>query len=138
MSPAQSAFAAYQNALADKDVDRFVALFAEDVLLFDVWDAWSMSGREAWRSAVQDWFGSLGAEGVGVEFETVNEVATESLIAVSAYVTYTALSAEGERLRSNRERQTWVLSLVGEAWKIVHCHNSLPIAMATGKPLSGE
>ena len=138
MSPAERALAAYTKAVAEKDVELLVGLFDEQVLLFDVWDQWSISGKAAWRSAVEEWLGSLGSDRVLVEFETVQETVSDGLVCASAFVTYTAFSLDGTRLRSHKERQTWVLSLKEEGWRVVHCHNSVPFGMETGKPLSRE
>lgn len=138
MSPVESVFETFKSAVAEKNVDRLVDLYEEKVLLFDTWDAWSMSGREAWRSAVSEWFGSLGGERLTVEFEPIKEVATETLISVSGFVTYTALSTEGAKLRSNKERLTWILLRKPEGWRIAHCHNSLPLDFRTGKARSND
>lgn len=52
---------------------------------------------------------------------------------VSAAATYTAFSANHEKLRSLVNRMTMVLELHGPEWLIVHEHSSLPLDMNTGQ-----
>lgn len=129
MNPVESLLANFKSALAEKNVDALVDLYDEDILLFDTWDQWSMAGKGIWRSLVEGWFGSLGSESVTADFEIVQELASETLISLAAFVTFTAVSAEGEKLRSNKERITWILVLKAEGWKISHAHNSIPAEM---------
>jgi ketosteroid isomerase-like protein len=39
----------YKAAVKAKDVDAFVALYDQDVRVFDLWGVWSYQGVEAWR-----------------------------------------------------------------------------------------
>lgn len=64
--PVAAALASYQRAVHAKDMDGFLELFANDAVVFDAWDAWEYE-LGAWRTMVQDWFGSLGSEKVLVE-----------------------------------------------------------------------
>ena len=45
--PIQQVFDAYKAADFAKDVDTFVALYHEDVCVFDMWGMWSYNGIEA-------------------------------------------------------------------------------------------
>ena len=62
---------AYRDAVHAKDVDAFVALYDEDVRVFDMWGRWSYEGAGAWREVAVEWFGSLGSERVAVELQDV-------------------------------------------------------------------
>lgn len=118
---------AYAGAVRAKDVDAFVALYADDVRNFDLWERWSYDGSESWRGMVTEWFGSLGDDVVAVEFDEVRTEAGDDVAAVSAFTTYRALSPAGEELRSMNNRLTWVLRKdPGGGWKIVHEHTSAP------------
>ena len=118
---------AYAAAVRAKDADAFLALYADDVRNFDLWSVWSYDGKDALRGMVEDWFGSLGADVVAVEFDEVRTQAGEDVGAVSAFLTYRGLSAEGEELRSMNNRLTWVLRKDGDGrWKIAHEHTSAP------------
>jgi ketosteroid isomerase-like protein len=49
---------AYVAAVRAKDVDAFLALYAEDVRTFDLWSVWTYDGKDALREMVEEWFGS--------------------------------------------------------------------------------
>jgi uncharacterized protein (TIGR02246 family) len=117
----------YAAAVRAKDVDAFVDLYADDVRTFDLWSVWSYDGKDALRGMVAEWFGSLGTDTVEVEYEEVRAQTGEDVAALSAFLTYRGLSAEGEELRSMNNRLTWVLQKEGDgAWKIAHEHTSAP------------
>ena len=71
MSEVESLLDAYRDAVHAKDVDAFLAIFADDVRVFDMWSTWSHDGIDAWRAMAEDWFGSLGDERVRVDFDDV-------------------------------------------------------------------
>lgn len=123
----------YTAAVYAKDVDAFVALYAPDILAFDMWGAWTYEGVAAWRNMVEGWFGSLGAERVVVDFRDAQTAVSGDLAVVHAFVTYKAVSADGEALRSMDNRITATLRQTGAGWKIFHQHSSSPIDPATTK-----
>ena len=125
---------AYIAAVRAKDVDAFVALFDEEVRVFDMWGRWSYDGAGEWREMASEWFGSLGSEQVAVDFRDVQTIAGEGVAAASAFVTFKALSADGDELRAMNNRLTWVLRKTDDgAWKVVHEHTSAPIDFETSK-----
>jgi uncharacterized protein (TIGR02246 family) len=124
---------AYKAAVHAKDVDAFMALFDDDVRIFDMWGRWSYDGAAAWRAMAADWFGSLGGERVAVDFDEVQTLVAGDLAVASAFVTFTGLSADGRKLRSLNNRLTWALRLQAGTWKVVHEHTSAPVAHETGK-----
>ncbi len=124
----------YKSAAFEKDVDAFVALFDENVRVFDMWGRWSYDGAGEWHAMVSEWFGSLGDERVAVEFEDVQTVTGDGVAAAHAFVTFTGFSADGAELRSMNNRLTWVLRKAADgAWKVVHEHTSAPIDFETAK-----
>jgi uncharacterized protein (TIGR02246 family) len=125
---------AYGAAVQAKDVDAFVALYDEDVRVFDMWGRWSYDGLDAWRAMASEWFGSLGEESAGVEFQDVQTVVGDGVAAAHAFVTFKGLSADGEELRAMSNRLTWALRTAGDgAWKVVHEHSSAPIDFESAK-----
>jgi uncharacterized protein (TIGR02246 family) len=125
---------AYRAAVHAKDVDGFVALYDEDVSVFDMWGRWSYDGSDAWRGLVAEWFGSLGSEQVVVELQDVQTIVGGGVAVAHAFVTFKALSAEGEELRAMNNRLTWGLRETGVGeWKIVHEHTSAPVDFETAK-----
>lgn len=124
---------AYKAAVLAKDVDAFVALYDEDVRVFDMWSEWSHNGTRAWREVVMNWFGSLGTERVSVDVSDVQIIGAHDVAVVHAFVTYRGLSAEGEVLRAMHNRLTLALEQHGGTWRIVHEHTSAPVNSETSK-----
>src|SRR5262249_25371966 len=84
----------YAGSVRAKDVDRFVALYDDDVRVFDMWGHWSYDGAAPWREMATEWFGSLASEQVAVEFQDLQTVVGADVAVASAFVTYKGLSAE--------------------------------------------
>jgi uncharacterized protein (TIGR02246 family) len=133
--PIMQVLEAYKAAVFAKDIDAFTALYDRDVRVFDMWAVWAYEGVEAWRGMVADWFGSLGAERVGVDVDAVRMTAADDVAVVHAFVTYRGLSSEGKELRAMQNRLTWTLRERGGAWKIVHEHTSAPVDHETLKAI---
>lgn len=118
---------AYAAAVRAKDVDAFLGLYADDVRTFDLWQEWTYDGKEALRRMVEEWFGSVGTDTIVVEFDAVRVETGSDVAGVSAFTTFSGISAEGEALRSMNNRLTWVLRREADgSWKIVHEHTSAP------------
>lgn len=124
---------AYKAAVNAKDVETFVSLYDQDVVVFDMWGEWSYKGVEAWRKMVVDWFGSLGSERVIVEANDVQVIAENNIAIIHAFVAFKGVSAEGEELRTMQNRFTWILQNRKGAWKIIHEHTSAPVDFETSK-----
>ena len=124
---------AYAAAVRAKDAEAFLSLYADDVRSFDLWSVWSYDGKPAYRAMVEHWFSSPDtAAQVAVEFDDVRVEEGEGVAAVSAFVIFRGLDAEGNEERSMNNRLTWILRRDGDGWKIVHEHTSAP-AGAEGK-----
>ncbi|MBC7990165.1 MAG: nuclear transport factor 2 family protein [Luteimonas sp.] len=117
----------YKAAVRAKNVDAFLAIYDDDVHVFDMWSTWSLRGIEAWRAMAVGWFSSLGTEHVVVSADEAQTTEIGQLLVGHAILTYTAMSAEGKELRSLDNRVTMALRRTGSAWKIFHEHTSAPI-----------
>jgi uncharacterized protein (TIGR02246 family) len=125
---------AYGAAVYEKDVEAFVALYDEDVRVFDLWGSWSYDGAGPRRQMVTEWFGSLGSERVAVESEDVQTTIGDDVAVMHAFLTFKGLSADGEELRAMNNRLTWALRRTGNgSWKVVHEHTSAPADFETSK-----
>jgi len=131
--PVRDALARYSAAACDKDVEAFVALYTDDVHVFDMWNSWELRGIDAWRGMATGWFSSLGDERVVVKASDVVSSATGDMALGHATLTYTAVSAEGKELRSLDNRITLAMRRTGSVWKIFHEHTSGPIDHQTMK-----
>jgi ketosteroid isomerase-like protein len=115
-----------------KDVDAFVAIYDQNVRIFDTWQ-WSYDGVEAWRTMATEWFGSPGDEQVAVEHTDVRIVVGDGVAVAYAYTRFTGLSATGEELRAMENRLTWALRKSDEGWKVVHEHTSALASFESGR-----
>jgi uncharacterized protein (TIGR02246 family) len=125
--------AAYTAAVLDQDAEALLSLYDDDVRVFDLWSEWTYEGKEAWRRAIGEWFGSLGEQKVGVGFDDVRSSVADDVASVHAIITYRELDAAGNEVGSMQNRLTWVLQRRGDRWLIVHEHTSAPIDGETSK-----
>jgi uncharacterized protein (TIGR02246 family) len=123
----------YVAAVYDKDEAAFLALYDEEVVVFDMWDQWSCKGREAWSGMVKSWFGSHGNESVRVIFTCEMCVVDDDWAVWCGIVRYAGLSAEGAELRAMENRISWSLRRRDDRWLIVHEHSSSPADFKTMK-----
>ena len=117
----------YRTSVLNKDIEGLMALYGREIQAFDTWDRWAFVGLEQWREMNVNWFRSVGDDRDRVDFEDVTILPGESVGAVIATVTYSAVSTAGEVLRLMKTRLTWVAKRDGGVWKIVHQHASVPI-----------
>ena len=120
-------FEGYKTAVFEKNVEAFLALYDENIHLFDMWEKWSYNGKDAWREMVSNWFGSLGDEKVVVDFDSLTVTATNEIAVVHTFVTYKAVTSNGNELRSMNNRLTAALKKSNGTWKIFHEHSSAPL-----------
>jgi ketosteroid isomerase-like protein len=125
----------YKSAVFAKDVAAFVALYDDNVRVFDMWGTWSYNGIAAWRAVVTGWFESLGSERVRVEFSDPQVRVAHDLAVVHVFVVYRGLSAEGAELRSMTNRMTLALRRTAGVWKAVHEHTSAPLDHESAKAI---
>lgn len=124
---------AYIAAVYAKDLQAFLALYDEDVVVFDAWDQWIYRGRAAWSAMVKNWFDSLGEESVRVSISPVFSHAEGDLGTLCAIVRYAGLNAAGEELRALENRHSWTLKRRESGWVILHEHSSSPADFKTMK-----
>ena len=131
--PVHQALARYSAAAYEKDVDAFVSLYSDELHVFDMWNSWELRGIDAWRAMAAGWFSSLGEERVVVKARDVVATVSGELAMGHATLSYTAISADGQELRSLDNRITLAMRRAGNAWKIFHEHTSGPIDHKTMK-----
>ncbi len=125
--PIAQVLEAYRSAVYAKDVAAFMRLYDPGVRVFDTWGIWSYQGNEALQRAIEGWFTSLGTEKVKVSFDEVQTSVGRELAIVSAIVTYAAVSAQCDLLRTMQNRLSWGLRTSGHVPRIVHEHTSAPV-----------
>jgi len=133
MSDVSELLTVYSESAYAKDIDRFMTNYADDVRVFDLWGSWEIRGAATWREGIAGWFDSLGDDRVVVEFDDVEVAVSGELATLSAFVTYSAEAASGERIRQMTNRLSWTLSRQDGAWRVTHEHTSAPVDAETGK-----
>jgi ketosteroid isomerase-like protein len=128
-------FDSFSNAVYRKDIESYLSLYDENVLIFDTWQQWSYKGLSAWRKMVENWFASLGTDRDRVSFRDSNIHTVGDLAYLTAIARFTAISKDGEELRFLDNRFTLIICNKDNAWKIVHQHTSGPIDFTTMKVL---
>ncbi|HEY1928998.1 MAG TPA: SgcJ/EcaC family oxidoreductase [Caulobacteraceae bacterium] len=131
----EAVMAEYASGVLAKAPSRVAALYAPDVRVFDAWGVWNYDDREAWSRNLQEWLGSLGDERVQVGLDDVRIVQSAEAGSVSAIVTYSAVDAAGDVVRSMQNRLSWFLTKTDGRWVIVHEHTSAPIDFESQKAM---
>ena len=130
--PLRQALAAYQSAVLAKDVDAFVAIYADDAQIFELWGTWEHD-IASWRAMAQGWFAFLGESRCVVEAHEVRTQVSGDMALLTASLTYRAVDAAGAAQRALDNRLSWVLRQRGGRWRVVHEHTSAPLAHEDGK-----
>jgi uncharacterized protein (TIGR02246 family) len=131
-SPIRAALAAYQAAVLAKDVEAFVAIYADDARIFELWGTWEHD-IASWREMAKGWFAFLGDQRSVVTAHDVCTQVSGDMAMLSASLTYAAVDAGDQPLRSLDNRLTWVLRQRDGRWQVVHEHTSVPLAHEDGK-----
>lgn len=132
-TPIAEVLRAYADCVLRKDAAGFSALYDDDVEVFDAWDTWRLQGRAAMRGMASAWFGAMGDNRVEVTFAGVQAHAGTDLAALSALVTYTAVTADGTVVGSRPNRMSMVLRRTPDGWRVVHEHTSVPVGFTSGQ-----
>ena len=122
----------YQAAVLAKDVDAFMAVYADDLQVFELWATWTHD-HASWREMATGWFAFLGTERCVVEAADVRVRASGAMALLTATLTYRAVDASGRELRSLDNRLSWVLREAGGRWQVMHEHTSVPLAHESAK-----
>jgi uncharacterized protein (TIGR02246 family) len=134
-TPITTLFENYTSAVLDKDIERFLGLYADDTLVFDAWGMWEFAGVDAWRPMVTAWFESLGDKLCQARFTEVVATVRDDLATAHAAVRYAEVTVDGTEVDSMMNRMTVVLETRDGEWKITHEHTSMPLDMETMKGL---
>ena len=126
----------YKSSVYEKDVEKFLSIYANDILIYDCWSNWECRGISHWRSEVEEWFNGLIADGVSLTVDFNDLVIEENMNLAFVYcsLTFHAHNVEsGEKLRHLTNRFTFGLKKVNDSWIITHEHSSIPLNKDTGE-----
>ena len=133
-APIRQVLAGYQSAVLAKDVDAFVALYADDALIYELWGTWTHD-IASWREMAKGWFAFLGDGTSKVEANDVRVTVSGDMALLTAFLTYRGFDGAGVEQRSLDNRLSWVLRRQAGRWQVLHEHTSVPIAHEDGKGL---
>lgn len=134
-APVARLMAAYSAAVQARDINAFMRLYAAQARVFDAWGVWAYEDNAAWQLAVEGWFASHPGGRLQARFGDVQSLLTPGLALLSAVVTYSVVSAQGEPLNTVHNRLSWVLRPAAQGLKIVHEHTSAPIGFDDQKAI---
>ncbi|PPA69370.1 YybH family protein [Jeotgalibacillus proteolyticus] len=136
MNKVQDVLENYKSAIYERDVEKFISSYSDDVHIYDSWGHWEWKGISLWKDNVVEWFNGLKEEGylLKVEFTDVTIEENNDLAFVHCAVTFAGYTEQsGEKSRQMTNRFTFGLKKQNDSWLISHEHSSLPINMDTGK-----
>jgi uncharacterized protein (TIGR02246 family) len=121
----------WSEAARSKDIDRLMALYAPDIVYFDVVPPLHFTGSAAVQGNFLRWFDAYQGA-IGQEIRDVQIVASGDLA-----VAHMLIGASGT-LKNGREVSYWVRATIccqraDDRWVIRHEHVSLPMDMASGR-----
>ena len=119
------------RAVRDRDVERSLARYAPDVLVFDLVKPLQHEGSASLRKRLQDWFSSFDGP-IGYELCAVDVVAGEDVSYAHSLNHVKGRTAGGDEL------DMWWRSTLGlrkrdGRWQVCHSHTSVPFDMETAK-----
>ena len=114
-----------------KDVDGATAMFADDVVTFDVVEPLVHLGVQSVRQRTTDWFATFDGS-IGYELHDVRVAADEHVAFASCLYRVSGKLHAGEEL-GMWVRATFCLHRIDGEWQITHEHDSVPFDPATGK-----
>jgi uncharacterized protein (TIGR02246 family) len=128
-SEVQALLAEWSEAIRAKDIDRLMALYAPDIVYFDVVPPLQCTGSAAVRRNFLRWFDAWETD-IGVDIRDMQIVAGPD-VAVAFLLHHTSGT-----LKNGREVGYWVRATVccqqsDHRWVIAHEHVSLPVDVAS-------
>ena len=117
-----------------KDVDGATALFADDVVTFDVVAPLKHVGAERVRQRTRDWFATFDGP-IGYELHDVRVAVDEHVAFASCVYKVSGKLYSGDEL-GMWVRATFCFHQIDGEWRITHEHDSVPFDPSTGQALT--
>ncbi|WPN46092.1 MULTISPECIES: YybH family protein [unclassified Pseudomonas] len=129
----QNLIDSYRQAVMAKDVDRVMALYADDIVSFDAVKALQFKGKEAYRAHWQECMEMCPGPHL-FEFHEVS-IETSETLAFAHWLAHCGGTNDKGETQACWMRVSACYRQDGGLWQIVHEHWSSPFDMQTGAPL---
>ena len=117
-----------------KDADGATAMFAHEVVTFDVVAPLQHVGVESVRQRTRDWFATFDGA-IGYEMHDLRVAADEHVAFASCVYQVSGTLHSGDELGMS-VRATFCLHRIDGEWRITHEHDSVPFDPSTEKALT--
>jgi ketosteroid isomerase-like protein len=118
------------EAMGARNIERVMALYAADVVYFDLVPPLRYTGADALRARFLDWF-SRWQSPIGQEIHELN-VAVDEHVAAAHMLIRTSGTLRDGRTLGYFVRVSNICRRSDQRWVIVHEHVSLPVDLARG------
>ena len=133
MSELREIFDRGERAFNEHDVDAVMALYAPDVVAYDIVPPLQYVGKDAYRKDYEQFLAQYQGP-IEVEYRDVHIVAGENVAFAAAVERITGTMKNGQK-STMWARGTAGYKKVNGAWLDVHDHISVPTDFETGKSL---
>ena len=120
------------RAIRAKDVAAVLAVYAPDVLSFDLIDPLRHTGREAIRTRLEAWLSQFREGPIGFEVRDLAVTAGGDVAFCHSLNRVDATTTDGQRI-DMFWRATSCFRRVDGRWMVTHEHSSVPFDMESGK-----
>ena len=128
-APIRASMDAWIEAVHAKDLDKLMALYAPDVLVFDLVAQLSCSGAENYRQHYAGWFSAWRGP-IRCERRELSITAGEDIAFACCLTHNSGVTAGGQKM-DHWVRVTIGFRKIDGAWKVTHEHVSAPFDMDT-------
>lgn len=119
------------EAVRNKDIDKAIAHYADDVVLFDVIGPLQQKGAKMLRQRLKDWFSSF--EGaIGFEIKDLNMAIGDKAGFCYSFNHVSATTKYGGKL-DMWWRETLGWQKINGQWLVTQAHSSVPFDATNGK-----
>jgi uncharacterized protein (TIGR02246 family) len=129
----QQLIEAYRQAVISKDIDRIMAVYADDIVSFDAVKALQFKGKDAYRAHWEDCMKMCPGPHI-FEFHDIR-IEPGQEVAFAHWLAHCGGTNEKGETQACWMRGTGCYRQQGGQWRIVHEHWSAPFDMQSGAAL---
>lgn len=129
-APLRDAIRRRVEAVRAKDVDALLALYADEVVTFDMVTPLVNAGLDAVRARVVEWFGSFTTP-IAYDLDA-QQLVVAGDAAFDHHLTHVRGTNKQGQAIDMWFRETMGYRKVDGAWRVVHQHSSVPFDMTSG------